>query len=179
MSEWTGAGSQSFITSCFYNSQLIWGGGEETPNPLSALYRRWTFDSLSDEVADVPMTLFGNAHLDNGSLVINGNTQQKVNYAQLSGNNWPFSSETGATVEFWITPTALRNWQRTWCAGDGSSVNFFDYAKYGLAETMLAAINVNGTETLLTPPLLNLNVMQHIAVVYDITPESGTDLTVY
>ena len=44
---------------------------------------------------------------------------------------------------------------------------------------MLAAINVNGTETLLTPPLLNLNVMQHIAVVYDITPASGTDLTVY
>lgn len=83
MSEWTSEiPERSFITSCFYNSQLIWGGGEETkPNPLSALYRRWTFDTLSDEVAGVPMTLFGNAHLDNGSLVINGNGEMRTNYA--------------------------------------------------------------------------------------------------
>lgn len=111
----------AWMVSCFYGGALVWGGREETPDPLSALYRRWTFDTLSDAVADVPMTLYGNAHLDNGSLVINGNNQQKVNYAQLEGNNWPTSSETGATVEMWITPTALKNWQRTWCAGDGSS----------------------------------------------------------
>lgn len=81
MSEWTDAGKQSFITSCFYNSQLIWGGGEEKPDPLSALYRRWNFDTPYDSVAGIPMTLYGNAHLDNGSLVINGNGSTHVNYA--------------------------------------------------------------------------------------------------
>ena len=49
-----------------------WTPKPPVPVPLSALYRHWTFDTLSDEIADVPMQLFGNAHLDNGSLVING-----------------------------------------------------------------------------------------------------------
>ena len=167
--------SNAHFVSCFYNSQLIWGGKEE-PSPPSTLYRHWTFDTLYDEVADVPVTLFGNAQLDNGALVINGNGQIQTNYAQLSGNNFPADYSGGITIEFWQNTSVRRNWTRIFDFGIDTNNYTFITTTAGSANTARAAVKCGSGESYLDSTYMTPGQRWHTAVVYDLTSQSGKTL---
>lgn len=79
----------------------------------------------------------------------------------------------------WVTPTSFAWWQRTWCAGDGSGTNLTEYLRFSSTNTMMGAANGPQGDVLSTTlPILSANVMQHVAIVYDMSRENTT-LTLY
>lgn len=163
--------SNAHVVSCFYNSQLIYdnGSGEEKPDPLSALYRRWSFDTLYDEVADVPVQLFGDTYLDNGALVINGNGSTWTNFAQLSGNNFPAEYDGGITIEFWQNTAVRRNWTRIYDFGTDSNNYTFVTTAAGSNNWARTAVKCGSGESYLDSTYMTPGQRWHTAVVYDLT----------
>ena len=158
------------IVSAFYDNALIYGSGSgEEPEPLSGLYRHWDFDTLYDSVADVPVQLFGNATLTGGALVLNGNGSTNVNYAQLSGNNFPAEYDGGITIEFWQTTTARRNWTRIYDFGTDSNNYTFMTTAAGSANNARAAVKCGSTEEYVNSKYMTPWQRWHVAVVYDLT----------
>ena len=140
------------------------------PVPLPpALYRHWTFDTLSDEVAGVPVQLFGDTYLDNGALVINGNGATHVNFAQLSGNNFPTEYDGGITIEFWQNTSARRNWTRIYDFGTDNNNYTFMTTTAGSNNIARAAIKCGSTESYLESTYMTPGQTWHTAVVYDLT----------
>lgn len=153
-----------------------WTPKPPVPVPLSGLYRHWKFDTVYDEIADVPVQLFGDTHLNSGALVINGNGYTHVNYAQLSGNNFPAEYDGGITIELWQTTTARRNWTRVFDFGTDSNNYTFITTAAGSANTARAAVKCGSTEEYVDSTYMTPGQRWHAAVVYDLTSQAGKTL---
>lgn len=147
-----------------------WTPKPPVPIPLSALHRHWTFDTLSDSVAGVPVQLFGNSYLgDNGALVINGNGATHVNYAQLSGNNFPTEYSGGITIEFWQNTSTRRNWTRVFDFGIDDNNYTCVTTTAGSNNTARVAVKCGSGESYLDSTYMTPGQRWHTAVVYDLT----------
>lgn len=148
-----------------------------------SLHRRWTFDTIYDDVADIPLTLYGNAQLSDGSLVVDGNGSIQTNYAQLSGNNWPTTSaDGGATIEMWVRPFEHRNWVRFFDFGQQNDNNQVAYARYGNGDAMnleMQGAVYGDSYTRCYTPTLSVGTLYHIVCVFDWRRGNGTQVSAF
>jgi hypothetical protein len=145
---------------------------------VAALKHRYTFNgSTNDSVGTANGTLFGNATLSGGQLVLPGATGD---YLGLNAPQIGIASYTDLTIESWFTVDAHVNWQRLFDFGDRDGApagqGYIYYVPQQGAGGGLGVFATLGTRTEAPHSLPSAGQKHHLAYVIDNSSNGGSNL---